>query len=105
MRPDTTIEHLRSHLTMHVAVTIDRLNQWNKAMTNGGVHVPSRRIIDRDIERALWLIDFCTTITTDAERRTMRSDLREASIPVLILLRERTAQRSAQRKSKSANAL
>lgn len=105
MRPDPKIDHLRSALLMHVATSIARLNQWATDLRNGGVHVPARRIIDRDIERALWLIDFCTAITTDAERKTMRSDLREASIPVLILLRERTAQRSAQRKSKSANAL
>jgi len=95
MRPDTKIDRLRTNLTMHVAATLDRLIQYRKRMETGGMHIPARRIILRDIERAHWLIDFCIPITTDEERKALRSALAGAEGEVLPLLEQRTQARKA----------
>ena len=105
MRPDPNIDHLRSALRLHVAVKIDRLNQWASDLRKGGVHVPARRIIERDTERAQWLIDFCTPITTEEERKTMRKDLAVAASTVFVLLKARTEDRVALRNSRIVKAL
>ena len=95
MRPDTNIDTLRSDLTASVAGTIDRLIKYRKRMETGGMHIPARRIIMRDIERARWFIDFCTPITTDEERTALRSALASAEGDVLPLLEQRTQARKA----------
>jgi len=95
MRPDPKIDHLRSDLTASVDGTIDRLIKYRKRMETGGMHIPARRIIMRDIERARWFIDFCTPITTDGERMALRSALAIAEGDILRLLEQRTQARRA----------
>jgi hypothetical protein len=95
MRPDPMIDTLRTDLTASVCGTLHRLIQWRKRMETGGMHVPARRIILRDIERARWLIDFCTPITTDEERARLRFALANAEGDVLPLLEQRTQARKA----------
>jgi hypothetical protein len=95
MRPDPKIDTLRTDLTASVSGTVHRLIEWRKRMQTGGMHVPARRIILRDIERARWLIDFCTPITTDEERKALRSALTNAEGYALFLLEQRTQARKA----------
>ena len=95
MRPDPNIDTLRTDLTASVSGTVHRLIEWRKRMQTGGMHVPARRIILRDIERAHWLIDFCIPITTDEERKALRSALASAENEVLPLLEQRTQARKA----------
>jgi uncharacterized membrane protein len=97
MRPDPKIDTLRTDLTASVAGTIDRLIKYRNRMETGGMHIPARRIILRDIERARWFIDFCTPITTDEERKALRSALASAEGEVLPLLEQRTQARKAQK--------
>ena len=104
MTTERTIELMRTALQRQVASTINRLNQRYRDITNGGIHVPARAIVERDADRARWLIEFADPILTASERSQMRADIDAALAPVLALMDERTRERSAYRAAlKSSN--